>query len=83
METIRTKIHFIIMFIGSAGVGISIEFEIWSLASILAICTIGAFIFNIGVLIAEVIDWHSTSIKSLLNEQEYDRLKRELKEKQK
>ena len=49
----RTKIHFIIMFIGASGVGVSIYFESWNIAAILSICTIGAFIYNAAAMICE------------------------------
>lgn len=78
METIRPRIHWIIMFIGAAAVGISVGFENWAAAAIFAICTIGAFIFNVGAFIAETIHWYSTSVQVLLKDQEYERLKREM-----
>ena len=49
----RTKIYFIIMFIGAAGVGVSIYFESWNIAAILSVCTIGAFIYNAAAMICE------------------------------
>ena len=49
----RTKLHFIIMFIGAAGVGVSIYFESWNIAAILSVCTIGAFIYNAAAMICE------------------------------
>lgn len=49
----RDKIHFIIMAIGSAGVGVSIYFEAWNIAAILSVCTIGAFIYNAATMICE------------------------------
>lgn len=52
----RTKLHFIIIFIGAAGVGVSVCFEAWNIAAILAICTIGAFIYNAAVMICEKIE---------------------------
>ena len=52
----RTKIHFIIMLIGAAGVGVSIYFESWNIAAILAVCTIGAFIYNAAAMICEEIE---------------------------
>ena len=52
----RTKIHFIIMFIGAAGVGMSIYFESWNIAAILSVCTIGAFIYNAAAVICEKIE---------------------------
>lgn len=52
----RTKIHFIIMFIGAAGVGVSINFESWNIAAILSVCTIGAFIYNAAAMICEKIE---------------------------
>lgn len=52
----RTKLHFIIMFIGAAGVGVSIYFEAWNIAAILAVCTIGTFIYNAAAMICEKIE---------------------------
>lgn len=52
----RTKIHFIIMFIGAAGVGMSIYFESWNIAAILFVCTIGAFIYNAAAMICDKIE---------------------------
>ena len=52
----RDKIHFIIMFIGAAGVGVSIYFESWNIAAILSVCTIGAFIYNAAAMICEKIE---------------------------
>ena len=52
----RTKLHFIIMFIGAAGVGVSIYFESWNIAAILSVCTIGTFIYNAAAMICEKIE---------------------------
>lgn len=52
----RTKIHFIIMFIGAAGVGVSIYFKAWNIAAIISVCTIGAFIYNVAAMICEKIE---------------------------
>lgn len=44
------------MAIGAAGVGVSVYFEAWNIAAILAICTIGAFIYNGAAMISEKIE---------------------------
>lgn len=44
------------MFIGAAGVGVSINFESWNIAAILSVCTIGAFIYNAAAMICEKIE---------------------------
>lgn len=82
MDNFRARIHWVTMFVGAAAVGISVGCECWAAASIFAIATIGAFIFNIGAWIVETIAWHRDSIFTILKDVEYERLKRELEKKQ-
>ena len=44
------------MFIGAAGVGVFIFFEVWNIVAILFVCTIGAFIYNAATMICEKIE---------------------------
>lgn len=78
----RTKIWLAVSVIGSAATGFFVSCKKWDLAAILALCTIGAFIFQAALMVGDRI---SDEFKRYVNwkrmekeDQEFQKLLEEL-----